>query len=98
MIQGRTNDSIGRAPLMARHKSRQFPQHLRFPDDVHGDCRLLYMAEYIDNGNAFAIPDLWGETSLANLEQDTANPLALGFEPLSVSLPYLHNTANDCCT
>ena len=75
---------------MARHKSRQFPQHLHFPDDFHGECRRLVMVEHIDNGNAFAIPDLWGKSSLANLEQDTANPLAPGFEPLSRSLYYIY--------
>ena len=80
---------------MARHKSRQLGRHLRSPEDVHADCGFPVMAGHIDDGNAFAIPDLWGKTSLANLEQDTANPLALGFEPLSVSLSYLHSTAND---
>ena len=54
------------------------------------------MAEQADDGNAFAIPDLWGKSSLANFEQDTANSLALGFEPLSMSLSALHSTANDC--
>ena len=55
------------------------------------------MAELVDDGNAFAIPDLWGKSSLANFEQDTANSLALGFEPLSMSLSALQNTANDYC-
>ena len=48
------------------------------------------MVEHIDHGNAFAIPDLWGKSSLANLEQDKANPLALGFEPLSRSLYHIY--------
>ena len=43
------------------------------------------MAELVDDGNAFAIPDLWGKSSLAHFEKDTANSLALGFEPLSMS-------------
>ena len=42
------------------------------------------MAEQIDDGNAFAIPDLWGKSSLANFAQDTANSLALAIEPLSI--------------
>ena len=52
------------------------------------------MADHIEDGNAFAIPDLWGKSSLANLEQDTASPLGLGFEPLSISLSHLHPAAN----
>ena len=55
------------------------------------------MAEHVDDGNAFAIPDLWGNSSLPNFEQDAANSLALGFEPLSMSLSDLHSTANDWC-
>ena len=44
------------------------------------------MAELVDDGNAFAIPDLWGKSSLANSEQGTASSLALGFDPLSMSI------------
>ena len=71
---------------MARHKSRQLLQHLRFRNDVQADYAYSFMAEHVDDGNAFAIPDLWGKSSLANFEQDTSNSLALGFEPLSMLL------------
>ena len=80
---------------MARHKSRQLPQHLRFGNNVQANCGYLVMAEHADDGNAFAIPNLWAKSSFANFEQYTANPLALGFEPLSMSILDLHSTAND---
>ena len=51
------------------------------------------MADHIEDGNAFAVPDLWGKSSLTNLEQDTASPLALGLEPLRISLSHLHPAA-----
>ena len=53
------------------------------------------MAEHADDGDAFAIPNLWAKSSFANFEQYTANPLALGFEPFSMSILDLHSTAND---
>ena len=82
---------------MARHKSRQLPQHLRSRSHVQEECGYSVMAEHTDDGNPFAIPDLWGKSSLANFEQDTANSLALGFEPFSMSSSDLHSTANDWC-
>ena len=82
---------------MARHKSRQLLQHLRFRNDVQADYAYSFMAEHVDDGNAFAIPELWGKSSLANFEQDTSSSLALGFEPLSMSSSDLHGTANDWC-
>lgn len=45
------------------------------------------MTKHHEDGNAFAIPDLWGKSSLA------ANPLALGFESLSIFLSDLHPAA-----
>lgn len=78
---------------ISRNKSRvtsrdNFFKHLRFPNDVQAHNGYLVMANHIEDGNAFAIPDLWEKSSLANLEQDTVNPLALGFEPLSISLSH----------
>ncbi len=43
------------------------------------------MSELSENGNAFAIPDLWKTSSLAHLDEEfTTDPIALGLEPLGM--------------
>ena len=43
------------------------------------------MDEQVEDGNAFAIPDLWKESTLARFDDRTTDFIALGFEPLSTS-------------
>ena len=44
------------------------------------------MDDYSEDGNAFAIPDLWKTSSLADFSQGSTEPIALQLEPLGIPL------------
>ena len=49
------------------------------------------MDEYIGDGNAFATPDLWKTSTLADFNQDSTEPIELRLEPLGMpQSPGLH--------
>lgn len=43
------------------------------------------MDEHIENGDAFAPPDMWKKSTLAQFDEDSTDPLIQGFEPLGTS-------------
>lgn len=43
------------------------------------------MDEHVEDGNVFAIPNLWKESSLARFDEPASDSTAFGLEPLRTS-------------
>ena len=44
------------------------------------------MDKQVEDGDAFAVPDLWKPSILAHSDELATDPIAFGFEPLGTSL------------